>query len=117
MRYLVTGGLPIRASGVLTDHEIVQSERRHRAQQLDLNKRNGEPRWPVGGDRSIGGYLFISNVLGAEADGSLHANKRKNLDEVILHDVTDDAVAIEVASASLCANVLLLGRTKSKNAR
>jgi hypothetical protein len=62
-------------------------------------------------------YLFISNVLGAEADGSLHANKRKNLDEVILHDVTDDAVAIEVASASLCTNVLLLGRTKSKNAR
>lgn len=45
MQYLVTGCLPIRASGVLTDHEIVQSERRHRAQQLDLNKRNGEQRW------------------------------------------------------------------------
>jgi hypothetical protein len=43
-QYLVSGCLSIRASGVLTDHEIVQSERRHCAQQLDLNKHNGEQR-------------------------------------------------------------------------
>ena len=60
-------------------------------------------------------YLFISNVLGAEADGGLHANKRKNLDEVILHDVTNDAVAIKIASASLCANVLLLDTANARS--
>mmetsp|Transcript_9038 Transcript_9038/g.25336 ORF Transcript_9038/g.25336 Transcript_9038/m.25336 type:complete len:544 (-) Transcript_9038:129-1760(-) len=50
--------------------------------------------------------LLRADVLGPEAHGGLHGEQRQHLQQVVLHDVPDDAVVVEVAPAALGAEVL-----------
>mmetsp|Transcript_19025 Transcript_19025/g.51184 ORF Transcript_19025/g.51184 Transcript_19025/m.51184 type:complete len:215 (-) Transcript_19025:276-920(-) len=43
--------------------------------------------------------LLVPDVLGPQAGGGLHGHQGQNLHEVVLHDIPDDAVAVEVPSA------------------
>lgn len=42
--------------------------------------------------------LLVPDVLCVEADGRLHGEQGEYLEEVILHDVPDYAIAVEVAA-------------------
>ena len=52
-------------------------------------------------------HLFVTDVLGGERDRPLHGDEGEDLEEVVLHDVADDADRVKVAAAALGAKVLL----------
>src|SRR5690606_24291928 len=51
--------------------------------------------------------LLVADVLGREGDGPLHGDEREDLEQVVLHDVADDAELVKVAAAALGAEGLL----------
>jgi hypothetical protein len=51
--------------------------------------------------------LFVADILSVEGNRSLHSQEGENLKKVVLHNVTDDAELIEVASTALSAERLL----------
>mmetsp|Transcript_9702 Transcript_9702/g.31580 ORF Transcript_9702/g.31580 Transcript_9702/m.31580 type:complete len:350 (+) Transcript_9702:467-1516(+) len=50
--------------------------------------------------------LLVPDVIRAEADRRLHGKERHDLQQVVLHDVSDDAVVVEVPPAPLGPEVL-----------
>ena len=64
------------AALVLADDDVVDVDGPDRAQQL---------------------HLFVADVLGVHRHRLLHGKQRKHLQQVVLHDVADDAIVVEVA--------------------
>ena len=53
--------------------------------------------------------LFVTNVVGMYRGWFLHGNEAQNLQQVVLHHVSDDAELVKVASSALSAKRLLEG--------
>mmetsp|Transcript_63304 Transcript_63304/g.185051 ORF Transcript_63304/g.185051 Transcript_63304/m.185051 type:complete len:234 (+) Transcript_63304:447-1148(+) len=51
--------------------------------------------------------LLVPHVLRLQAGRRFHGNQGQDLHQVVLHDVSDDAIAIKVTSTTLYANGLL----------
>mmetsp|Transcript_11898 Transcript_11898/g.22286 ORF Transcript_11898/g.22286 Transcript_11898/m.22286 type:complete len:251 (+) Transcript_11898:235-987(+) len=78
----VASGCPSR---VLPDNDVVKVQCSHRSQHFDL---------------------LVSDVLCVKAHWLLHCEESQNLKQVVLHDISDDAVVVEVSSPSLRAKIL-----------
>ena len=77
--------LPIGFSSlVLTQRDIIHLNRTHAANHLDL---------------------FVANVLRVQARRFLHREERQDLQQVVLHNVANDAVVIEITTATFGAKV------------
>jgi len=50
--------------------------------------------------------LLVTDVLGVQTRGFLHGEQRHDLQQVVLHDVANDAVVVKVPAAALGAKVL-----------
>lgn len=53
--------------------------------------------------------LLIADILGVERDGPLHSQESKDLEEMVLHDITNDTELVKVAPATLGTKGLLEG--------
>mmetsp|Transcript_17395 Transcript_17395/g.52121 ORF Transcript_17395/g.52121 Transcript_17395/m.52121 type:complete len:381 (-) Transcript_17395:766-1908(-) len=51
-------------------------------------------------------HLLVADVLRVQADRGLHGEQRQDLQQVVLDDVTDDAILVKVPAAPLCAEIL-----------
>ncbi|KAI6754287.1 hypothetical protein HG530_012801 [Fusarium avenaceum] len=60
-----------------------------------------------GGNGTEDANLFVADVLGIERDGSLHSQESENLEEMVLHNITNNAKLVEVTSTSFSAEGLL----------
>lgn len=65
--------------------------------------------WLNGWDGLENANFLISDILGGERDWTLHRQQGQNLQEMVLHDITDDAKLIEVTSTTLGAKWFLEG--------
>mmetsp|Transcript_25097 Transcript_25097/g.68195 ORF Transcript_25097/g.68195 Transcript_25097/m.68195 type:complete len:241 (-) Transcript_25097:1048-1770(-) len=79
-----TGTASARPAAVLAQCDILQRHLRHRLQDLDL---------------------LITDGLSIQGHRWLHGEQCHNLEQVVLHDIADDAVPVEVASAAFSAKV------------
>ncbi len=59
------------------------------------------------GDRPQHPHLLVADVLRRERDGPLHGEQRQHLEQVVLHDVADDAELVKVPATPLGAERLL----------
>mmetsp|Transcript_5526 Transcript_5526/g.9576 ORF Transcript_5526/g.9576 Transcript_5526/m.9576 type:complete len:218 (+) Transcript_5526:1206-1859(+) len=75
-----------RALRVLADHHVLDVQRLHGSEHLDL---------------------LVADVLGAQCDGLLHRDEGEDLQQVVLDDVADDPVLVEVPSPPVRPKVLL----------
>ena len=76
----------LAAAHVLARHQVVARQRQAGLEDLEL---------------------LAHDVLRCEGEGLLHRHQRHHLQQVVLHDVADDAVLVKVAAAPLAAKVLL----------
>ncbi|BAS84675.1 Os03g0412850, partial [Oryza sativa Japonica Group] len=69
---------------VLTHHHVLQPQLPHRPQHF---------------------HLLVADVLGVEADRSLHGEQGQDLQQVVLHYVPDDPVVVETRLDPPCRNL------------
>mmetsp|Transcript_4173 Transcript_4173/g.15289 ORF Transcript_4173/g.15289 Transcript_4173/m.15289 type:complete len:394 (-) Transcript_4173:383-1564(-) len=69
---------------VLSKRHVINLDRSHRLDHLDL---------------------FVANVFGVQARRFLHREQRQNLQQVILHDIANDAVMVKVSTSALGAKI------------
>lgn len=84
----VAGLLAVLRRTVLAENDVINVKHIDTSQDLDL---------------------LISNVLSAESDGSLHGENGENLQQMVLHHISDDTNVVEVATSALSAERLLEG--------
>ena len=86
-RVLLVRGLgAVEGAAVLADDDVLGLDGGHGAEDADL---------------------LVADVLGGEGDGALHGDEGEDLQQVVLHDVADDAELVKVAAAALGAEGLL----------
>ena len=82
---LVAGLRAIERLAVLSDDDVLGLDRGHASQDTDL---------------------LVTDVFGGERDGALHSEQGEDLQQVVLHDIADDAKLVEVTTTAFCAKWL-----------
>jgi hypothetical protein len=68
-----------------------------------------------GGHAAEDTNLLVTDVLSRERDGTLHCEQGQDLEEMVLHNITDDAELVEVTASALGAERLLEGDLSDVN--
>lgn len=82
----VAGLAAVERTAVLSNDHVLGLDGIHRAQNTDL---------------------LVADILGGEGNGALHGEQGQHLQQVVLHDIADDAEFVKVTSTTLGAERLL----------
>ena len=88
------------AAGVLGDGIIFLVSRLASVKRLSVLA-NDDVLGLDGRDGAEDPHLLVTNILSREGDRTLHGEKRKNLQQMVLHDIADDAELVEITTAAL----------------
>jgi hypothetical protein len=99
-------GAESRASRVLRNGVVLTVSRLAAVKRLSVLA-NDDVLGLNGGNGAENANLFVANILGVERDGSLHSQESKNLEEMVLHNITNDTKLVEVTSTSFSTEGLL----------